>query len=291
MKFFQTCGGLYKIAFACLIAMCLLLNLSSSAFPGSLGQSEVRGAADRRPWIMIGLSTDGCSGGCKRLRSVISKMSGNNNVVTLDFRSATFETISDLDPEFLVLSPQGTPWCRYVGPTGIALQNFLWMIPQIAEELDVPILGICGGHQAIALAFGGKVGPIRAGTDDCMPYSRDRQSGVTKLSQYAHDPIFVGLDDKISILESHYDEVKAIPPGFVLLASERTSRNQIIRHPYKPVYGIQGHPESFLGSRPDGGALIRNFIHIAETYNNNVRNLNKTRDVKVSLNRVIKHFR
>jgi len=291
MKFFQTCGGLYKIAYACLIAMCLLLNLSSSAFPGSLGQPEGRGAAHRRPWIMIGLSTDGCSGGCKRLRSVISEMSGNNNVVTLDFRSATFETISDLDPEFLVLSPQGTPWCRYVGTTGIALQNFLWMIPQIAEELDVPILGICGGHQAIALAFGGKVGPIRAGTDDCMPYSRDRQSGVTKLSQYAHDPIFVGLDDKISILESHYDEVKALPPGFVLLASERMSRNQIIRHPYKPVYGIQGHPESFLGSRPDGGALIRNFIHIAETYNNNVRNMDKTRDIKVSLNRVIKHFR
>ncbi len=291
MKFFQTYGRLYKIVYACLIAMCLLLYLLGSAFPGSLGQSEVRGAVHRRPWIMIGLSTDGCSGGCKRLRSVISEMSGNNNVVTLDFRSATFETISDLDPEFLILSPQGTPWCRYVGPTGIALQNFLWMIPQIAEELDVPILGICGGHQAIALAFGGKVGPIRAGTDDCMPYSRDRQSGVTKLSQYAHDPIFVGLDNKISILESHYDEVKALPPGFVLLASERTSRNQIIRHPYKPVYGVQGHPESFLGSRPDGGALIRNFIHIAETYNNNVRNMDKTRDVKVSLNRVIKHFR
>ncbi|MGO8821384.1 MAG: glutamine amidotransferase-related protein [Desulfomonilaceae bacterium] len=291
MMSFQTCGGSLKIAYACSIAMCLLLNLSSSAFPGPPDESEVNGARCRRPWIMVGLSTDGCSGGCKRLRSVVSDMSGNDNVVTLDFRSATFEIISDLDPEFLVLSPQGTPWCRYIGPTGIALQNFLWLIPQIAEELDIPILGICGGHQAIALAFGGKVGPIRAGTDDCMPYSRDRQSGVTKLNQNTHDPIFVGLDDKISILESHYDEVKALPPGFVLLASEPTSRNQIIRHPYKPVYGIQGHPESFLGTRPDGGAIIRNFLHIAETYNKNVRNMNKTGDIKVSLNRITKNIK
>ncbi len=291
MLFFQTCGGQSKIVFTCLILICLLLNLSSSAFPESPAGSEVNGAGRRRPWIMVGLSPDGCSGGCRRLRNVISEMSGNNNVVTLDFRSATFEIISDLDPEFMVLSPQGTPWCRYTGPTGVALQNFLWLIPQVAEELDIPILGICGGHQAIALAFGGKVGPIRAGMDDCMPYSRERQSGVTKLSQDTRDPLFVGLDNKISILESHYDEVKALPPGFLLLASERTSRNQIIRHPYKPIYGIQGHPESFFGSRSDGGALIRNFIHIAETYNQNVRYLEKDREIKVSFNKITKYIK
>lgn len=240
---------------------------------------------------MVGLSLEGCSGGCRRLRSVISEMSGNSNVVTLDFRTATFQTILDLDPEFIVLSPQGTPWCRYTGSTGVALQNFLWLIPQIAEEIDVPILGICGGHQAIALAFGGKVGPIRAGIDDCMPYSRDKQSGLTQLSQDTHDPIFVGLDDKIRILESHYDEVKELPPGFVLLATERTSRNQIIRHPYKPIYGIQGHPETFVGSRPDGGALIRNFIHIAKTYNANVRYSRQYIDINQSFNQLTKYIK
>jgi len=244
---------------------------------------EILKEASQRPWIMVGLSPNGCSGGCRRVRSVISEISGNKNVVTLDLKTATIDTISDLNPEFIVLSPQGTPWCRYTGSNGVALQNFFWIIPQITEQLDIPILGICGGHQAIALAFGGKVGPIRAGEDDCMPYSRDRQSGVTQLSQHTRDPIFAGLDDKISIIESHYDEVKALPPGFLLLASEKISANQIIRHPFKPVYGIQGHPESFMGFRPDGGMLIRNFVHIAKTYNEAVRSIKNHEGIQISL--------
>jgi GMP synthase (glutamine-hydrolysing) len=269
---------LANLAFAC-----LFMVVAGLVCPDSPDAQEVSKEAHHRPWIMIGLSPDGCSGGCRRVRAVISEISGNKNVVTLDFRTALIDTISDLNPEFIVLSPQGTPWCRYTGSNGVALQNFLWMIPQITDQLDIPILGICGGHQAIALAFGGKVGPIRAGDDDCMPYSRDRQSGVTQLNQHIRDPIFMGLDHKISIIESHYDEVKALPPGFLLLASEKISANQIIRHPLKPVYGIQGHPESFMGHRPDGGMLIRNFIHISKTYNETVRSIKNSEGIQISL--------
>jgi hypothetical protein len=124
--------------------------------------------------------------------------------------------------------------------------------------MNIPILGICGGHQALALAFGGKVGPIRAGEDDCMPYTRERQGGVVPLTLTTTDPIFRGIDGKLRILESHFDEVKVLPPGFVLLASDKLSPNQVMRHPTKPVYGVQGHPESstVLGLRR---ILIRNF--------------------------------
>ncbi|MGC8658744.1 MAG: glutamine amidotransferase-related protein [Desulfomonilaceae bacterium] len=291
MSVVHSCGGQWRIAYTLAVVICILVCFSGTALPGSSGEPATKQADHPRPWIMVGLSPDGCPGGCRHLRSVICEMSGNRNVVTLDFKTATFEMISDLDPEFMVLSPQGTPWCRYTGSNGVALQNFLWLIPQIAEELDVPILGICGGHQAIALAFGGKVGPIRSGIDDCMPYSRERQSGVTQLSQKARDPIFIGLDDKIRIVESHYDEVKELPPGFVLLASEKISRNQIIRHPYKPIYGIHGHPESFLGSRPDGGTLLRNFIHIADSYNKNVRYVSKDRQINMSFNKLTKYVK
>jgi GMP synthase (glutamine-hydrolysing) len=185
----------------------------------------------------------------------------------LHFSKVTYELIADMKPEFIILSPQGTPWCRYTGEKGVALQNFLWTLPVFAEELNIPMLGICGGHQALALAFGGKVGPIRAMEDDCMPYSRERQSGVIPLTLNAEDPIFSGMGKNLRILESHYDEVKVLPPGFVLLASDKISRNQIMRHPTKPVYGIQGHPEYFYGNRPDGGIFIKNFLKIAESYN------------------------
>jgi GMP synthase (glutamine-hydrolysing) len=226
-----------------------------------------------RPWLMVGLSTDGCSRGCKHVFSVIKDLSGNPNGVILHFSKVTPELIAEMRPEFIVLSPQGTPWCRYSGELGVALQNFLWMLPVLAEEMNIPMLGICGGHQALALAFGGRVGPVRAVDDDCMPYSRDRQGGVVPLTMTHSDPIFDGVNGTIRILESHFDEVKVLPPGFVLLASERVSRNQIIRHPNKPVYGIQGHPEYFYGSRPEGGILLKNFLKIASLHNKAVRSI------------------
>lgn len=230
----------------------------------------------RSPWLMVSMASGGASSGCGHVCSVISSLSGNPNVIVRHFSVVTTEFIIETDPEFIVLSPQGTPWCRYTGHNGIALQNFLWLLPFAAEEMNIPILGICGGHQALALAFGGKVGPIRAGEYDCMPYTRDRQGGVVPLTLTAPDPIFQGIRKEARILESHYDEVKVLPPGFVLLASEKISPNQIIRHPTRPVYGIQGHPEHFHGSNPDGGILIRNFLNIAATFNETIRTANRT---------------
>lgn len=252
----------------------LLAVVVTQVLPGSYlcAAGDKSAAKSRSPWIMVSLSPDGCTGGCRRLAGTIRDLSGNPNGMICHFSSVTPERIAEIRPEFIVLSPQGTPWCRYTGEKGIALQNFFWLLPVIAEEMNVPILGICGGHQALALAFGGRVGPIRAGDADCMPYSRDRQGGVVHLTMTAPDPIFNGLGREVHILQSHYDEVKILPPGFVLLASEKVSPIQIMRHPTRPVYGIQGHPECFYGNRPDGGLLIRNFLKIASTFNETVRN-------------------
>lgn len=238
-----------------------------------------------RPWVLVNLTSGSGSRGSRNVFSVIKKLSGNPNGLIRHFTQVTREFIEAEQPEFIVLSPQGTPWCRYTGGKGVALQNFLWLVPVLVEEMNIPILGICGGHQALAIAFGGKVGPIRGGEYDCMPYSRDRQRGVVPLTVTAPDPIFRGIDGKVRIVESHYDEVKVLPPGFVLLASEKLSPYQIMRHPTRPVYGIQGHPEHFRRNRPDGGILIRNFLKIAGTYNATVRGLEPHLPKLLSFNR------
>ncbi|MEW6406772.1 MAG: gamma-glutamyl-gamma-aminobutyrate hydrolase family protein, partial [Chloroflexota bacterium] len=222
--------------------------------------------------IMVTMSAAPYAGSGGRAYSTIKELSGNPNGRIVHFSRVTYELIAETRPAFIILGPQGTPWCRYTGETGIALQNFLWTLPLLAEHLNIPILGICGGHQALALAFGGKVGPVRADEDDCMPYTRDRQGGVVPLTATADDPILHGTDGRLRILESHFDEVKVLPPGFVLLASEKVSRNQIIRHPTRPVYGIQGHPESSQGSQQAGGILIRNFLAIARVHNETLKN-------------------
>lgn len=234
--------------------------------PGAGGQS-----LKTNPWWLINLSRSKASRGRGKVFRVIAELSGNPNGKVLSFEQVTSDLLTETQPAFIILSPQGTPWCRYSGSRGVALQNFLWSLPVAAELLNIPILGICGGHQALALAFGGKVGPIRGGEDDCLPYNRTRQAGLVELEMAAHDPLFRGLESRMHILQSHYDEVKVIPPGFVLLASDQTCPVQIMRHPSKPVYGIQGHPERFSRNRPDGGILIRNFLKIARTHNRTLR--------------------
>jgi GMP synthase (glutamine-hydrolysing) len=251
--------------------MTLLFAVDVSAKEPSGAPSAKTPLSYSRPWLMIGLSPDGCSRGCRHVFSVVKELSGNPNGLIVHFSKVTPEWLAEIQPAFIILSPQGTPWCRYTGEMGVSLQNFLWTLPMAAEEMNIPILGICGGHQALALAFGGKVGPIRAGEDDCMPYSRERQGGVVPLTLTTSDPIFRGIDGKLRVVESHFDEVKVLPPGFVLLASDKLSPNQIMRHPTKPVYGIQGHPECSYGSRAEGRIFIRNFLEIAAANNQIMR--------------------
>jgi GMP synthase (glutamine-hydrolysing) len=261
-----------RLAWGILVCVFLAVGMTPGVWAGESGNTGDRPADHaRRPWLMISLTPHGASKGGSRAFSVIKRLSGNPNGLVLHFSEVTWELVAEKQPEFIILSPQGTPWCRYSGDRGIALQNFLWALPLMAEEMNIPILGICGGHQALALAFGGKVGPIRAGEDDCMPYSRDRQGGVIPLTLKEPDPIFSGLTGRLRIVESHYDEVKVLPRGFVLLASDTFSPIQIMRHASKPVYGVQGHPEYFSESRPDGGLLIRNFLKIAASHNQTMR--------------------
>jgi GMP synthase (glutamine-hydrolysing) len=268
-------GIMRRVApYAALIFLWMLTSVGQTAPVDAQDAAEtpkVSESSSRKPWLMVGLTPGGCSGGCRHVFAVIRKLSGNPNGLIVGFRECTPEYVMARDPEFIVLSPQGTPWCRYAGLEGVALQNFLWTLPWLAEELNIPILGICGGHQALALAFGGKVGPIRAGEFDCLPYSKGKQGGVVPLTVAAADPLFKGIDGKIHITQSHFDEVKVIPPGFVLLASEKHSPIQIMRHRSRPVYGIQGHPECFHKGHPEGGALLANFLEIAKNHNASAR--------------------
>lgn len=257
------------------------------------GPDRPRSGRTERPeheWLVVGMGLYHPSPGSRRVFGAISNILGESGGRLLHFSEVNRETLRKLKPEFIILGPQSTPWCRYRGRTGIALQNFFWMLPSVAEELNIPILGICGGHQALAMAFGGKVGPIRGGADECLPYVRDRQSGLTRLVLLQPDPLFRGLEQDLRIIQSHFDEVKEAPPGFVVLASDEVCPIQIMRHPSLPVYGVQGHPELFRRNRPDGGVLIRNFINIAGAHNRVIRASQKTPRIRDLLSGIAKPY-
>jgi len=220
-------------------------------------------------WVVVDLFTGRKSSKqAKIVRDKLVDLGVGGTPIILSYSSVSVENITSLHPAFLALSPNGIPWCKYRGRNRTDLDNFLSALRVIIEKMDIPVIGICGGHQALPLAFGGKVGPINGGEDDCLPYKhKPTEKGRHDIQVIAKDPIFTGMGKSLNLVENHFDEVKRLPPGFLHLARDGLSLYQIIKHPTKPAYGVQAHTEYFYSGRPDGGTLLRNFIKIVWQHN------------------------
>lgn len=115
---------------------------------------------------------------------------------------------------------------------------------------EIPILGVCLGHQCIGEAYGGRV--VRAGR---------LMHGKTSLIHHAGEGLFVGLPNPFPATRYHSLIVEAPLPG-VLEATAFTEQGELmgLRHKQHPVFGVQFHPESIL--TPDGKRLLRNFLEV-----------------------------
>jgi GMP synthase (glutamine-hydrolysing) len=147
----------------------------------------------------------------------------------------------------LVLSGNVTEWNAYD-------EAQLQPLQEIVRRASVPILGLCGGLQLIALAHGADVGPIRKletgeeDVDEGYASGYLKEWGFTPLQIKQPDPLFTGLEAPV-FLEAHWWEVRNVPPGFELLASTDTCRVQVLRQTGTLVYGTQFHPEAYI-TRP-----------------------------------------
>jgi anthranilate synthase component 2 len=115
---------------------------------------------------------------------------------------------------------------------------------------ELPILGVCLGHQAIAEAYGGAV--VRAG-----------QVMHGKTSAVSHDGsgVFAGLPDPLTATRYHSLVVEALPEELVVNAWVVEGGERVVmglRHQEHPVWGVQFHPESILTQ--SGHEMLRNFL-------------------------------
>jgi GMP synthase (glutamine-hydrolysing) len=118
----------------------------------------------------------------------------------------------------------GLPW-------SIAAEKWL---PSLIRE-EVPLLGICYGHQLLARALGGEVGYHPGGIE----------SGTVEISlssSCSDDPLFSGLPVEFSVHADHSQTVLSLPPGAVCLASSPHDPHHAFRIG-KNAWGLQFHPE------------------------------------------------
>lgn len=149
------------------------------------------------------------------------------------------DQIRDLAPDRIVISPGP---CTPV-EAGIS-------IPLIRElGIEIPILGVCLGHQAIGAAFGGRV--IRAP----VPVHG-------KLSTIHHegDGVFHDLPTPFEATRYHslIIEERTLPSSLEITARSEDGLIMGVRHRALPVEGIQFHPESYTTQH--GKQLLRNFL-------------------------------
>jgi len=159
------------------------------------------------------------------------------NVVRND--GITVAEVERLKPARIVISPGPcTP-----SQAGISLE----VIARFAGEL--PILGVCLGHQAIGQAFGGKV--VRA-----------QHVMHGKLSSVRHDGkgVFAGIPDGFSATRYHSLAVERASLPACLEVSAQSEDGEImgLRHRTLPVEGVQFHPEAMLTEH--GHAMLKNFL-------------------------------
>jgi GMP synthase (glutamine-hydrolysing) len=107
-----------------------------------------------------------------------------------------------------------------------------WLLPLI--ERQIPVLGICYGHQLLAHALGGRV------SDN--PRGREIGTVEVALRAIAEDPLFSGLPELLRVQATHVQSVLEPPPSAECLGSNGADPHHVLRFAER-AWGVQFHPE------------------------------------------------
>lgn len=152
----------------------------------------------------------------------------------------TVEEIKKLNPDHMILSPgPGRP-----EDAGIIIEA----VKTLGK--DIPILGVCLGHQAICAAFGAAI-----------TYANELMHG--KQSEVEFDissPLFKGCPQAAPVARYHSlaADAETIPEELKITATTTEGEIMAVQHKTYPIYGVQFHPESIM--TPNGKQMLRNFI-------------------------------
>ncbi|URZ14748.1 anthranilate synthase component II [Clostridium felsineum] len=161
------------------------------------------------------------------------------NVEVVRNDEISIEGIREMKPEGIIISPgPGNP-----SEAGISVE--------VVEKLgkDIPILGICLGHQSIAQAFSGRV----IGAPTIM-------HGKTSVIKHDAKDIFEGVKNPLKVMRYHslIAEKATLSSELTVTAETNDGIIMAVKHKKYKIYGIQFHPESYFTE--EGRKIIRNFL-------------------------------
>lgn len=162
--------------------------------------------------------------------------------------AVTLEELQHLAPSHIVISPgPGRP--EDGGISNDVIRHF---------HQQVPILGVCLGHQCIAHVFGGQVGRAPR-----------LMHGKTSPIYHTGQRMFANLPSPLTATRYHSLIVQEpLPPVLEVTAFTIEGEVMGVRHRHCPTFGVQFHPESIL--TPEGKRLLENFLAIGKQENKEV---------------------
>jgi len=153
----------------------------------------------------------------------------------------TIEEIEKLKPQKIVISP-GPSTPQNAGISNDVIKRF---------GPEIPLLGVCLGHQCIGYSYGATVGQ-----------AKQIMHGKSSLIHHSNKGVFGGLPNPFPAIRYHSLSVKreGLPDCLEITAWTEDADNEImgLKHKQHPVEGIQFHPESFMTGA--GMDILRNFL-------------------------------
>jgi anthranilate synthase component 2 len=153
----------------------------------------------------------------------------------------SLKEVEAINPDAIVISP---------GPGNPANPRDIGTCLDIIREKRVLMLGVCLGHQAIAVAFGGEVSHSPSGP----------LHGKTSPIKHNGKGIFQGLPDPLVGGRYHSLAITRLPQALEVTARTEDGIIMGIKHKERPIYGLQFHPESVL--TPHGLKIVENFLKL-----------------------------
>jgi len=188
----------------------------------------------------------------RELRAVLGRLIPGIEILTEPFHSVSLERVRSLRPSHIILSGQSHPWDKY-SPESLA------GVFEVIRRASQPILGVCGGHQQIALAYGSEVGLMERLEPGEGYEGAKRERGFLPI-HHIGEGLFKGLPPEVTVWHSHCDEVKQLPEGLKETATNETCQIQAMQQKGRRVYGVQFHPELFDDDHPEGRQIVANFL-------------------------------